>query len=80
MTPATDKIRELETGIDLETETTQNRFSGSATPISYFLQIYDNKKTRENYRFAIVAFIKCIYSGIYKRPHEMDPYAVSYLK
>lgn len=80
MTPATDKIRELETGIDLETETTQNRFAGTATPISDFLQLYDNKKTRENYRLAIGAFLKCIYPGTYKRPHEIDPYAVAYLK
>ena len=43
MTPATNNIRELETGTDLETKTPV-RFIGSATPISDFLQLYDNKK------------------------------------
>lgn len=79
MTPTTDKIREPKTGIDFETKI-PNRFIGSATPITDFLQYYENRKTRENYRLAIGAYLRCLYPGTFKRPHEIDSYAVAYLK
>ena len=79
MTPATNNIREVKTGTDLETKT-PIRIIGSTTPISDFLQLYDNKKTRENYRLAIGAYLRCLYAGTFKRPHEIDPHSVTYLK
>lgn len=79
MTPATNNFREFETGNEFEPKV-PIRFIGSATPISDFLQLYDNRKTRENYRLAISAYLRCFNPGTFKRPHEIDPHAVTYLR
>ena len=79
MTPATNNFREFETGNEFEPKV-PIRFIGSATPVSDFLQLYDNRKTRENYRLAISAYLRCFNPGTFKRPHEIDPHAVTYLR
>lgn len=57
MTPAIDKIRELETGLEAE-QNTRICLLESATPISDFLELYENSKTCDNYRLAIGAFLR----------------------
>ena len=57
MTPATNNFREFETGNEFEPKV-PIRFIGSATPVSDFLQLYDNRKTRENYRLAKNGYLK----------------------
>ena len=79
MTPATNNFREFNTGNEVEPKV-PIRFIGSATPISDFLQLYDNRKTRENYRLAISAYLRCFNPGTFKQPHEIDPHAVVYLR
>ena len=65
MTPATNNFREFETGNEFEPKV-PIRFIGSATPVSDFLQLYDNRKTRENYRLAISAYLRCFNPGTFK--------------
>lgn len=80
MTPATYKIREHDSCVDLETEPSTLQ-KGSATPLSDFLQLYENRKTRENYRLAVAAYLKCLYPDIpSKKVSDLDPYAAAYLK
>ena len=67
MTPATNNFREFETGNEFEPKV-PIRFIGSATPISDFLQLYDNRKTRENYRLAISAYLRCFNPGTSNSP------------
>ena len=67
MTPATNNFREFETGNEFEPKV-PIRFIGSATPVSDFLQLYDNRKTRENYRLAISAYLRCFNPGTMQLP------------
>ncbi|MDU9376329.1 hypothetical protein McpSp1_09350 [Methanocorpusculaceae archaeon Sp1] len=55
-------------------------YADSATPVSDFLKLYDNKKTMDNYRLAIAAYLNCVYPDLLsKRAEDIDPYASAYL-
>ncbi len=79
MTPTTCNTRELEQNCEPEPET-PILHAGSTTPVSDFLRLYDNRKTRDNYRLAIAAYLKCLYPELTSRKiGDIDPYASAYL-
>ena len=79
MTPTTCNIRELDQNCEPEPET-PILHAGSATPVSDFLRLYENKKTKDNYRLAIAAYLKCLYPELTSRKiGDIDPYASTYL-
>ncbi|MDV0444068.1 tyrosine-type recombinase/integrase [Methanorbis rubei] len=79
MTPTTCNISEIDQTIEIEMES-PIIYADSATPVSDFLKLYDNKKTMDNYRLAIAAYLNCVYPDLpSKRAEDIDPYASAYL-
>ena len=52
----------------------------SPTPFGDYLRMYENKKTRENYRLSVATYLTCIYPEMTSRLHpDVEIYVTRYL-